>query len=948
MGVLGLWQILESVGHPIKLDGLEGKRLGVDANVWLYKFIRGFREKDNATSIDSHKLGLFNRISKLLFYKIKPIFVFDGPAPVLKRRTLERRQNVRNKQLAKVQDAAMRLIAEQLKGQYPNANIDDLKIQLPELRSHSLVAAEKLTDEDRDLFYLPPEEKKLCSSDDCDSESDRDVKLISRSQGKSESIVYHVDSDEDLIDSEIKAPVDIDSKDFEGLPAEVRYEILTDIRESRRRIRRRHALPEDARSFSSFQLQRLQAKRKIQEKIEKCEKDICSMYTGEIGSQTVKSYRVQSDSTSTMLYTQQSTPKLELASQESRITTQDTDMSTSIYPPKTEDTSGQSRVNKSKLKPLFDTPSQSAPILGTINIRAGVKDPSTSHERIFINSPSFSEPSSSETDFEQQVEEVEKSNLESMDTQRSESTIIDDASSNDTTGISSQEAEFKNQEPIEIPQKTPSPIPPTVIDETDSELEEVPLPEPVSISRVESHIELTDSPVTTPLRHHATITIDSSPAQTPSPQRTILIDTSQIDTPEQSLSRRQVSEEVLEPAQSPIVREESVTKPVEEKVSDQANDIPKVDEIEQEPKVSQLAPKEPKKIIMNDPSLEKLRDIRSESTRVTNKVTTKIVEEAKELLRLFGIPYIDAAGEAEAQCALLEKMKLTEGTITDDSDVWLFGAQHVYRYFFSDDKYVMQFKMTEIEHHIRMNRENLVCFAMLVGSDYTDGIMNVGPVTAVEILSEFPGDGLDPLIKFKNWMDKYKRSKDRVPGSKKRESFLKFKIPEEFPSRAVFEGYLRPMADLSTEEFSWGTPELDELREYARRNFGWEMKKIDEKLLPVMKKLSERKNQMTIDSYFFKTAANQNPELFRSKRVNEALNKISKTVIPYDDEVILSEDEGEDNARAGSSNDQEKKKKKPVVNKKRSKQNDLNNPRKKKQLARGTSVTATNKRKSAR
>lgn len=947
MGVLGLWQILESVGHPIKLDGLEGKRLGVDANVWLYKFIRGFREKDNATSIDSHKLGLFNRISKLLFYKIKPIFVFDGPAPVLKRRTLERRQNVRNKQLAKVQDAAMKLIAEQLKGQYPNANIDDLKIQLPELRSHSLVAAEKLTDEDRDLFYLPPEEKKLGSSEDSDSGSDQDIQLITKPQLKSESIVYHVDSDEDLMQSEVHAPVDIDSKDFEELPAEVRYEILTDIREKRRRIRRRHALPEDAGNFSSFQLQRLQAKRKIQEKIEKCEKDICSMYTGEMGSQTIKSYRVQSDSTSTMLYMQQTTPKIEINSQESGVATQNTDLSTSIYQPKAEDISKQSRVDKAKLRPLFETASQPASLVGTINVRAGVKDSSIiGSERISMNSPSFSEPSSYESDFEQQVEETEQSQQESIGTQRSDSTVIDDKSSNHTTEISSQETETENHKFVECPQEIPSPLPPKVMDETDSELEEVPLPtEQSPISLVESQIELTDSPVVTPSRHHATITIDSSPAQTPSPQHTILIDTSQADTPEQPSSRKQVFEEKLEPPPSKTVREETVEKLIEEKqVTIEESIVPKTDRKEEEPKVSTSAPKEREKIIMNDPNLEKLRDIRSESTRTTNKVTTKIVEEAKELLRLFGIPYIDAAGEAEAQCALLEKMKLTEGTITDDSDVWLFGAQHVYRYFFSDDKYVMQYKMTEIEHHIRMNRENLVCFAMLVGSDYTDGIMNVGPVTALEILSEFPGDGLDPLIKFKNWMDKYKRSKDRVPGSKKRESFLKFKLPEEFPSRAVFEGYLRPMADLSTEEFSWGTPELDELREYARRNFGWEMKKIDEKLLPVMKKLSERRTQMTIDSYFFKTAANQNPELFRSKRVNEALNKISKTTVSDDNEVILTEDEDDDSPKAGGSNN----KKRPEVNKRATKQNDLKNQRKKKQSARGTSTVAYKKRRSAR
>ena len=58
----------------------------------------------------------------------------------------------------------------------------------------------------------------------------------------------------------------------------------------------------------------------------------------------------------------------------------------------------------------------------------------------------------------------------------------------------------------------------------------------------------------------------------------------------------------------------------------------------------------------------------------------------QELLRLFGIPYIEAPMEAEAQCAILDLTDQTSGTITDDSDIWLFGARHVYKNFFNKNK----------------------------------------------------------------------------------------------------------------------------------------------------------------------------------------------------------------------------------------------------------------------
>lgn len=53
--------------------------------------------------------------------------------------------------------------------------------------------------------------------------------------------------------------------------------------------------------------------------------------------------------------------------------------------------------------------------------------------------------------------------------------------------------------------------------------------------------------------------------------------------------------------------------------------------------------------------------------------------------------------EAEAQCAFLDLLSLTDGTITDDSDVWLFGGQKVYKNFFNQKKHVLCFKASDIK-----------------------------------------------------------------------------------------------------------------------------------------------------------------------------------------------------------------------------------------------------------
>lgn len=70
---------------------------------------------------------------------------------------------------------------------------------------------------------------------------------------------------------------------------------------------------------------------------------------------------------------------------------------------------------------------------------------------------------------------------------------------------------------------------------------------------------------------------------------------------------------------------------------------------------------------------------------------------SQELLRLFGIPFLVAPTEAEAQCAALDRSDHTHGTITDDSDVWLFGGRQVYKNFFSQNKYVEHYQYSDLQ-----------------------------------------------------------------------------------------------------------------------------------------------------------------------------------------------------------------------------------------------------------
>lgn len=129
------------------------------------------------------------------------------------------------------------------------------------------------------------------------------------------------------------------------------------------------------------------------------------------------------------------------------------------------------------------------------------------------------------------------------------------------------------------------------------------------------------------------------------------------------------------------------------------------------------------------------------------------------MLRLFGIPYITAPMEAEAQCATLVDLGLVDGVITDDSDVFLFGAKRVFKNMFNQSKTVECFLLTDLARELGLDRGTLVRLAYLLGSDYTAGLPGVGPVVAMELLREFPGD--DALHKFKDWWMKVQSGRDK-------------------------------------------------------------------------------------------------------------------------------------------------------------------------------------------
>ncbi|XP_077214440.1 5'-3' exonuclease family protein isoform X5 [Tasmannia lanceolata] len=317
-----------------------------------------------------------------------------------------------------------------------------------------------------------------------------------------------------------------------------------------------------------------------------------------------------------------------------------------------------------------------------------------------------------------------------------------------------------------------------------------------------------------------------------------------------------------------------------------------------------------------------LGDEQRKLERNAESVSSEMFAECQELLQMFGLPYIIAPMEAEAQCAYMELINLVDGVVTDDSDVFLFGAQSVYKNIFDDRKYVETYFVKDIESELGLTREKLIRMALLLGSDYTEGVSGIGIVNAIEVVNAFPEE--DGLQRFREWLESPdpailgKLSAHTGENSRKRSSKVSidnansstnnvedsasnenvdnqqsglnlsnitqifmdkhrnvsknWHIPSSFPSETVVSAYTSPQVDKSTEPFSWGKPDLFVLRKLCWERFGWSNQKADELLIPVLKEYNKHETQLRLEAFY---TFNERFAKIRSQRIKKAVKGIT-------------------------------------------------------------------------
>ncbi|KAL6256571.1 hypothetical protein P5V15_012680 [Pogonomyrmex californicus] len=1009
MGVYGLWKLLEASGKPVPLESLEGKILAIDVSIWIYQVLQGYQDRHGVPRPNAHLLGLFIRICKLLYYKIKPIFVFDGGIPILKKNTIALRRKQKSRAMSKAQKMKADLINNLIKHNVVKTVLNkDFKDQNSEATQITINMQTKRLEED--MFVLPDmssaNNMQSCNDDD-EYDSDTLIELSPRKQSKWTGNIHNVD---------------VTSGEFKALPADVRYDILTDLKETRKQNSwgRLHEMPQESQEFSGFQLKRLLKRRHVQASLESAEKEMggktltleeLDKLLTEQGIDTKDrdtAFRIAADNTTRLIYisdknalaqrsiaSKLKVDKNLLQNEEIEPVAGPSNLMPIIenineYESYSDDEASVSMradslpIAENINEYTFDSDwesendiNESLALMGknTMNpalrymleysdlsqnqimhlIKCNKNENKTANEStktvakdICIELAKVKQPMDDKSvltlseNCEQVLKSVESHNIKDICAIK-EDTVDDLISSN-------SESDNQNQIKMNSLKSNTKTLNATIVTDVSTSNGKIMFKECSSIAKSnditqmdmsdtdsDDFIEIKDVPIhdinvlknVITMKKDIEITFKSDEKLEDDIFADIfekvnkedvasnLKQVQSIDTMNNDEHQIQFISENNNNLKNSLLEtksEESIDKEkkfqlpenvlLSENVSNDENEIYDIQNIqklvEQDNILTQIESldeckrEKPAVLPTNTKDLRQLKEqLENEQEELTKdigklerqaiNISDQIRTDAQELLRLFGIPYIVAPMEAEAQCAYLEQIKLTDGTITDDSDIWLFGGQCVYKNFFNNNKKVLRFRACDIQYHFKLSRNQLIQLALLVGSDYTTGVAGVGPVTALEILAAFPADGDNLLQGLHNFCSWVKKGMIATPGKTNlRNKLRSMKLDRDFPNQAIVQAYLFPMVDESKETFTWGKPNIVLLCDYTRQKFGWTKGKFDDMMIPVLRRMEENGSQKLLELYFKAKMSPRSIEPILSKRVQKALRRLNNDDVHID------------------------------------------------------------------
>jgi Holliday junction resolvase YEN1 len=214
---------------------------------------------------------------------------------------------------------------------------------------------------------------------------------------------------------------------------------------------------------------------------------------------------------------------------------------------------------------------------------------------------------------------------------------------------------------------------------------------------------------------------------------------------------------------------------------------------------------------------------------------------AKQLLKHFAFPMHMAPGEAEAECAFLQREGLVDAVLSEDVDTLMFGSKQTIRNWSAQDKgksptHVNLYNADETKVTSGLDREGMILVALMSGGDYVpEGIPGCGPKIACEAARAGFGRDLCNISRsnkeaLQAWRNRLSHELKTNESKFFKSKHGSIKIPDDFPNRDILGYYTHPA--ISTIENvqqlrqkfddAWDKPlNFPELRDFTADAFDW-------------------------------------------------------------------------------------------------------------------------------
>jgi flap endonuclease-1 len=121
------------------------------------------------------------------------------------------------------------------------------------------------------------------------------------------------------------------------------------------------------------------------------------------------------------------------------------------------------------------------------------------------------------------------------------------------------------------------------------------------------------------------------------------------------------------------------------------------------------------------------------------RVTPEMTADVKKMLRMMGVPVIEAPTEAEAQCAELCKKGLVYAAVSEDMDTLTFGAPVMLRNVFMPESRklpILEISLNKVLAGLELTLDQFVDLCILMGCDYCGTVKGIGPKTAQTLVQK--------------------------------------------------------------------------------------------------------------------------------------------------------------------------------------------------------------------